>query len=209
MNIIQTSFWHATIKMSITTPPDSLPFSLSFITVPLGFSVCYNLQRLSSTALCTNSSTPSSLRWAARLLQTLFLLTWSGGAERKQSSRMGSVWLTSKGRTMLSGCSPPLHFNLQPAGKHLSKTQAIHPIQTAASSISHTTKYQRNQPMGGSWHTNSCCVDIQCVHIVPPVKCCQLKQSGGCRADSVCGMLNIAKIDFKKAFSHYIWPHYC
>lgn len=125
---------------------------------------------------------------------SLFLLAWTGGAERKQSSRIASVWLTSKGKDRAVRMLISLHLNLQPAGKHLSKTPAIHHIQTAASSISCTPKAQRNQQIGASWQTLTAAAvwtyinmsaKYECKQVLPLVKkCCQLGHSGGCRADS-------------------------
>lgn len=108
---------------------------------------------------------------------SLFLLAWTGGAEKAE--RPYSCSLTSKGKDCAVRMLISLHLNLQPAGKHLNKTPAIHHIQTAASSISCTPKPQRNQLIGASWQTLTAAIvwtyinmsaKYECKQVLPLVK---------------------------------------
>lgn len=104
------------------------PSMLYFLTtVPLGFSLCYNLQHLSSTALRTTSLCPTQTRPPPPLIEMGittpdFLLACTGGAEGKRRSRTGS--LTS--REDHAGMLISIYFNLQPAGEAFRQNTAIH-----------------------------------------------------------------------------------
>lgn len=84
------------------------------------------------------------------------------------------------------------HFNLQPAGKHLSKTQLYIIVRQQHVHKPHGKIPEESANGCQLTNTNSCSVDmhkhvsgVKCKHILPLVKkCCQLKQIGGCRADT-------------------------
>lgn len=132
---------HRCIKMSITTPPDSIysrsPFYFFLISpsrflpmLQLATSLLHSVHHL---LFCpTQLLHPLLIEMGITISpDSLFLLSWTGGAEGKQSSRIGSVWLTSKEDHAVRMLSS-LHFNLQPAGKAVKQDAAIHHIHMAA-----------------------------------------------------------------------------
>ena len=184
----QISFLHATLgwasrlQACCSSPP--LYF---LITVPLGFSLYATTRNISPPLLCapppslshSNSSTPSSHWDGHHDSSRLALSARMNRRCREKAERPYSCSLTSKGKDCAVRMLISLHLNLQPAGKHLNKTPAIHHIQTAASSISCTPKPQRNQPIGASWQTLTAAIvwtyinmsaKYECKQVLPLVK---------------------------------------